>query len=399
MKLSVVIVNYNVKHYLEQTLCSVYRAMEHLDADVWVVDNASTDGSQEYITARFPHVHYLYNEENVGFSRANNQAIRLSRGEYVLLLNPDTIVGEDVLETCVRFLDEHPKAGAVGVAMLQDNGGFAWESRRGIPTPFTSFCKMSGLGSLFPKSRLFGRYYMRYLDEKQINEIEIVSGAFNMLRRSVLDHIGLLDETFFMYGEDIDLSYRILQSGYHNYYLPVRMVHYKGESTQKGSYRYVHTFYEAMLIFFNKHFRSKHALLASLIHLVVILRGFLDLLKQKCLAYSHAVQRPEMVGKKILCVGQRETLGELQKLLHYNNLQADCFEATEQSHPLGHLSPEVDFRAYDWVIYDVDAYSFRRILTLLHKGHDLKPLHLGTYSRQWGCLVTHKKIWYGYKGA
>lgn len=118
MKLSVVIVNYNVKHYLEQTLCSVYRAMEHLDADVWVVDNASTDGSQKYITARFPHVHYLYNEENVGFSRANNQAIRLSRGEYVLLLNPDTIVGEDVLETCVRFLDEHPKAGAVGVAML-----------------------------------------------------------------------------------------------------------------------------------------------------------------------------------------------------------------------------------------------------------------------------------------
>ena len=305
MKLSVVIVNYNVKHYLEQTLCSVYRASRNLEVDVWVVDNASTDGSQEYITHRFPQVHYLYNEENVGFSRANNQAIRLSEGEYVLLLNPDTIVGEDVLEAGVRFLDENPQAGALGVAMLKDDGGFAWESRRGVPTPFTSFCKMSGLCSMFPKSRTFGKYYMRYLDENQVNEIEIISGAFNMIRRSALDRVGLLDETFFMYGEDIDLSYRILLGGYKNFYLPVRIIHYKGESTQKSSYRYVHTFYNAMLIFFNKHFRKKHRLLSSLIHVAVVLRGGIDLLKNKIQLRHGKKREEEMVGKRILCLGTR----------------------------------------------------------------------------------------------
>lgn len=395
MKLSVVIVNYNVKHYLEQTLCSVYRASRNLEVDVWVVDNASTDGSQEYITRRFPQVHYLYNEENVGFSRANNQAIRLSEGEYVLLLNPDTIVGEDVLEAGVRFLDENPQAGALGVAMLKDDGGFAWESRRGVPTPFTSFCKMSGLCSMFPKSRTFGKYYMRYLDENQINEIEIISGAFNMIRRSALDRVGLLDETFFMYGEDIDLSYRILLGGYKNFYLPVRIIHYKGESTQKSSYRYVHTFYNAMLIFFNKHFRKKHRLLSSLIHVAVVLRGGIDLLKNKIQLRHGKKREEEMVGKRILCLGSKEALSEMEQVLRANGMTAEFVEADEKTMPQGHLTADLRFTDYDWVFYDVDAYSYQRILALLQEGCGQKPLHLGTYSRQWGHLITHKKIWYG----
>lgn len=395
IKLSVVIVNYNVKYYLEQTLCSVFRAAGSLALEVWVVDNASTDGSQEYITRRFPQVHYLYNQENMGFSRANNQAIRLSQGEYVLLLNPDTIVGEDVLERCVHFLDAHPEAGATGVAMLKDDGGFAWESRRGVPTPFTSFCKMSGLCSLFPKSRTFGKYYMRYLDENRENEIEIISGAFNMLRRSTLDRVGLLDETFFMYGEDIDLSYRILQGGFHNYYLPVSILHYKGESTQKSSYRYVHTFYNAMLIFFNKHFREKHVVLSSLIHLAVVLRGGLDLVKNKCMKLFRHRKDADLKGKRILCLGSAEALAALRPILERGGLTADYVEASEQTLPEGHLSTTVDCRKYDGVVYDVDAYSFRQILSLLQKGNRIRPLILGTFSRQWGYMITHKKIWHG----
>lgn len=277
VKLSVIIVSYNVCHYLEQCLHSVRRAMIGIQGDVWVVDNASTDGSVPYLKARFPEVHFIANTDNKGFSSANNQAIRQSEGEYVLLLNPDTVVAEDTLRVCLNFLDSHPDVGATGVRMLHPDGRFAPESRRGLPTPFTSFCKMSGLGTLFPNSRVFGRYYMRYLDPEKPNPIEVISGAFNMIRRKALDQIGLLDEDFFMYGEDIDLSYRLLQGGWKNYYLPCLILHYKGESTEKSSYRYVHVFYEAMLIFFNKHYGKRYRLLGQIIRLAVYARALVDM--------------------------------------------------------------------------------------------------------------------------
>ena len=277
VKLSVVIVNYNVRYYLEQCLRSVLRALVGIPAEVWVVDNASTDGSLEYLCPRFPEVKFIANTENQGFSRANNQAIRQSKGEYVLLLNPDTLVAEDTFRVCLNFLDSHPDVGATGVRMLHPDGRFAPESRRGLPTPFTSFCKMTGLGMLFPNSKLFGRYYMRYLDPEQPNPIEVISGAFNMIRRKALDQIGLLDEDFFMYGEDIDLSYRLLQGGWKNYYLPCLILHYKGESTEKSSYRYVHVFYEAMLIFFNKHYSKRYWLLGLFIRLAVYVRALIDM--------------------------------------------------------------------------------------------------------------------------
>lgn len=290
MKLSVVIVSYNVRYYLEQCVYTVLRASEGMDVEVWVVDNASTDGSVECIEARFPGVHVIANKDNMGFSYANNQAIRQSAGEYVLLLNPDTIVGEDVLRGCVDFLDSHPNVGATGVRMLQADGQFALESRRGLPTPFTSFCKMSGLCKMFPKSHTFGKYYMRYLDEDKPSPIEVISGAFNMIRRKTLDRIGLLDETFFMYGEDIDLSYRILKGGWENYYLPLNILHYKGESTVKSSFRYVHIFYNAMLIFFNKHYGRKYRLLSYAIRLAVCARALADLTIQKT---SKVLQRKD----------------------------------------------------------------------------------------------------------
>ena len=278
MKLSVIIVNYNVKYHLEQCLRSVQKASEGVETEIWVVDNASSDGSIEYLQPIFPDVHFIGNKENVGFSRANNQAIRESKGDYVLLLNPDTIVAEDTLKGCIDFLDSHPKVGATGVRMLNADGSFAPESRRGLPTPFTSFCKMTGLASLFPKSRTFGKYYMKYLNAEEATPIDVISGAFNMLRRKVLDEVGLLDEDFFMYGEDIDLSYRILLAGWQNYYLPYYILHYKGESTAKSSFRYVHVFYNAMLIFFNKHFRKKYVLIGYLIRLAVVFRAMMDML-------------------------------------------------------------------------------------------------------------------------
>ena len=252
--LSIVIVNYNVCGFLEQCLLSVRDAVKGISHEIFVVDNASTDGSEAYISTRFPQVKYIYNTENVGFSKANNQAIAQSSGRYVLLLNPDTVVGESVLDEACHFLDEHDDAGALGVKMIDGDGKFLPESKRGFPSPWVSFCKIFGLSKLFPYSRRFGRYHLRFLDENSTHRVDVLSGAFMLLRRSTLDRCGLLDENFFMYGEDIDLSYRMTLTGEKNYYLPLRILHYKGESTKTESLRYVRIFYQAMFIFLRKHY-------------------------------------------------------------------------------------------------------------------------------------------------
>ena len=236
MKFSVVIVNYNVKYYLEQCLCSLYRAIDNLSAEIFVVDNASVDDSEAYLTERFPRITYIYNKENVGFARANNQAIRQAKGEYVLLLNPDTVLPEQTLEEALLFMDTHPCVGAAGVKMLTDDGRFLRESKRGYPTLAATFGKLSGLGKLFPRSKGLGGYYCNALDADAIHRVEVLAGAFMLLRRSALEKSGLLDEDFFMYGEDIDLSCRIEEAGYENYYLPYPILHYKGESTSKDTY-------------------------------------------------------------------------------------------------------------------------------------------------------------------
>lgn len=282
MKLSIVIVNYNVKFFLQQCLTSVYNALKKVDAEVWVVDNNSVDGSVQMVRENFPQVKLLANKDNLGFSKANNQAIRQSSGEYVLLLNPDTIVEESTFEKIVDFMDSHPKAGGLGVNMIDGKGNFLPESKRGIPTPEVAFYKMFGLTSIFKKSKRFAKYYMGHLDKKENNKVEILSGAFMLLRKTVLDKIGLLDETFFMYGEDIDLSYRILKAGYDNYYFAgTTIVHYKGESTKKGSLNYVFVFYNAMIIFAKKHFGHKNArLFMFLIKIAIIIRAGLSILKR-----------------------------------------------------------------------------------------------------------------------
>lgn len=289
MKLSIVIVNYNVEHFLEQCLFSVRKATANMEAEVFVVDNNSVDGSLKMLAEKFPEVKVMANKDNVGFSRANNQAIRVSTGEYVLLLNPDTVVEDDTFEKTVAFMDEHPDAGGLGVKMVDGKGRFLPESKRGLPTPTTAFYKMFGLTKLFPHSKRFARYYMGHLDIDEINEVEILAGAFMLLRRETLDKCGLLDETFFMYGEDIDLSYRITLAGYKNYYYPkTRIIHYKGESTKKTTVNYVLVFYKAMEIFAQKHFAKKRAKTFSFfINMAIYFKAFLAILSQ---FFSKAVQ-------------------------------------------------------------------------------------------------------------
>ncbi|HNQ61534.1 MAG TPA: glycosyltransferase [Bacteroidia bacterium] len=282
MKLSIIIVNYNVKYFLEQCLHSVQKACKGLAAEVFVVDNNSVDGSNEMVRQKFPDVKLIANTINTGFSKANNQAIHESSGEFVLLLNPDTVVEEDTFRKILQFMDEHPDAGGLGVRMIDGRGKFLPESKRGLPTPLVAFYKMSGLSSLFPGSKVFGRYHLGYLDEHEVAEVDVLAGAFMLLRRSVLDKTGLLDEEFFMYGEDIDLSYRITKAGYKNYYFPgTRIIHYKGESTKKSSVNYVFVFYNAMIIFAKKHFSPGHAsTFAILIKIAIYLRAGLAIVVQ-----------------------------------------------------------------------------------------------------------------------
>ncbi|MCK6640069.1 MAG: glycosyltransferase [Bacteroidia bacterium] len=275
MKLSIVIVNYNVQHFLEQCLHSVRKAVAGMECEVFVVDNNSVDGSVQMVREKFPEVILIANKENTGFSRANNQAMRIANGEYILLLNPDTVVEENTFRKVVAFMDAHPDAGGLGVQMIDGKGNFLPESKRGLPTPSVAFYKIFGLSKLFPKSKTFGRYHLGYLDKNATHEVEILSGAFMLMRKAALDKVGLLDEDYFMYGEDIDLSYRIILGGYKNYYFhDTRIIHYKGESTKKSSVNYVFVFYRAMVIFARKHFSQKNAKLFSfLINMAIWLRA------------------------------------------------------------------------------------------------------------------------------
>ena len=377
MKVSVIIVNYKVKYYLAQCLHSVLRAMDGIDGEVIVVDNDSQDDSIDYARELFPQVVFIENKENLGFSCANNIAIRQSKGEYVLLLNPDTIVNEHLLTDCITLLDTHPEVGATGVRMLNENGTFAPESRRGVPTPFTAFCKMVGLTSLFPKSRLFGRYYMKYLDEYAATPIEIISGACMFIRKSVLDECGLLDEDFFMYGEDIDLSYRMLKTGKQNYYIPTRILHYKGESTHKNTFKYVYVFYEAMYIFFRKHYASYNWILSVPIRSAIYLKGGAEFFSRKLNGWFRKPMSEQdyLQTVRFLLKGSNRTIETMVEICEHNKLAYDVVEN--------------DTIQYDYVVFDVDEFSYDQILEELERKSKSKKTVtcLGTYSSRMDCIL------------
>ena len=305
-RLGVVIVNYNVKYFLKQCLTSVMGSDRRLsdgnelEIEVWVVDNDSVDGSVEMVKADFPQVHLIENHDNVGFARANNQAWReienfklkieknsqlsamarelderILNSQLLLLLNPDTVVERDTLAKCTDFMLAHPACGGLCVKMIDGNGTYLKESKRGFPTPQASFFKISGLCRLFPHSKRLSAYYMGHLPDNEVNEIDIMPGAFLMFSREVYQAIGGLDESYFMYGEDIDFSWRIKLAGYKNYYFPeTHIIHYKGESTKKGSMNYVYTFYNAMSIFVKKYFTGSNAqLFNALLQTAIWLRA------------------------------------------------------------------------------------------------------------------------------
>ncbi len=321
MKLSVIIVNYNVKYFLEQCLCSVTRACKDIDTEIFVIDNLSTDGSKAYLHGKFEKVNFIWNTENVGFSKANNQVLKLATGDFILFLNPDTILAEDCLAKCLACFQNDNYIGAVGIRMIDGSGNFLKESKRGFPSSFTSLCKLSGLTVLFPTSKFFAGYYLGHLDQHKNHEADVLSGAFMMIRKSVLDKTGGFDEQFFMYGEDIDLSYRIQKAGYKNLYLAeTTMIHFKGESTRKGSPDYIKLFYGAMNIFVKKHSGGTTAsIYGFLIQIAIGMKIFISAILNQL---RSALWHPQVSNKneKYLIIGDKNRFAFVQSILHKNNI-------------------------------------------------------------------------------
>jgi O-antigen biosynthesis protein len=279
MELSVIIVSYNVREFLKECLISVKKSSEKIDCEIFVVDNNSADGSGEMVRNEFPEVKLIRNTENRGFSAANNQAIKESGGQYLLLLNPDTIVEEDTFSKCIDFMKSHFNAGALGVRMVNGEGRFLPESKRALPKPAAAFFKVFGISFLFPRSRVFNRYYLSNIDSFETSFTEVISGAFMFISRNALLKAGLPDEDFFMYGEDIDLSYRILRAGYRNYYFPeVQITHFKGKSTSRDRYTDIFSFYRAMRIYSRKRYEEKFNFLYFLIIPAIYFREGISIL-------------------------------------------------------------------------------------------------------------------------
>ncbi len=393
MLLSIIIVSYNVRHYLRQCLDSVWRSAKEgqIDVEVFVVDNHSNDGTvhylrrvfRDYVRGQHPHARLtlIDNHCNVGFGRANNQALRKCKGDYVLFLNPDTLLGENTLADCLHEAKRCNRLGAMGVEMLRTNGRFAFESRRGLPTPWTAFCKMSGLAGLFPKNRCVGRYYMRYLDPEEAADIEIVSGAFMFCSHEALRQCGGFDETFFMYGEDIDLSYRFLKAGFRNRYVPTSILHYKGESTHKNSYRYVHVFYQAMLIFFRKHFPASSMALTLPVHAAIYGQAIFTLIKQNLMAFAHYLS-PNRYKQPFSMhyVGAEHTFAKITEKAETWGIRVTCSTTvpTECSAKILAFSTE-DFRYSD---------ILRHFKLSDHRAH------IGTYFPTTGTLILGNGIYH-----
>jgi GT2 family glycosyltransferase len=301
MELSVIIVNYNVKFFLEQCLHAVHRAIAALQAEIIVVDNHSTDGSVEYLQPLFPQVKFVSPGQNLGFGKANNLALNQASGRYILFLNPDTIIPEDCFVKCIQFFEASHNAGAIGVRMLDGSGIFLPESKRSFPTTAAAFYKLMGLSSLFPRSPRFNQYALGYLDDQHDHRVEVLAGAFMMIRKAVLDKSGGFDENFFMYGEDIDLSYRLEQAGYENwYYSGTSIIHFKGESLKKWSSNHVKVFYEAMMVFVRKHYGSKGLPLRLALLAGIKARALASLFGSKLSAKKTASQKVGLVKAVIV---------------------------------------------------------------------------------------------------
>lgn len=273
--LSIIIVNYNVKEFLQNLLQSIEKASANLSIETIIVDNASDDGSIEMLNKNFPQIKLIENKKNVGFGAANNQALEIAKGKYILLLNPDTIVKEDTFSEMIKFFETHPEAGMAGCKVLNPDGTLQLACRRGFPGPWTSFTKVMGLSKIFPKSKLFARYNLTFLNENETYEVDAISGSFMMMRKEVYEKIGGFDPDFFMYGEDLDLCYRTQKAGFKVFYVhSTEIIHYKGESTKRSKIDETKIFYDAMHLFVKKHF-STSFIVELILRFAIILRKIL----------------------------------------------------------------------------------------------------------------------------
>ena len=397
MTISVIIVNYNVKYYISQCIDSVLKAADGMEVEIIVVDNHSSDGSISYLRQQYPNIRIMASSHNLGFSRANNIGIKRSEGEFLLLLNPDTIIEKDTLKKCVDFMREHEDCGALGVCQRHPDGSRAMESRRGLPTPMTSFYKIVGLANRFPKSRRFAKYYMSYLSWDEPNEIEVISGAFFFGRREAIIKAGLLDEDYFMYGEDIDLSYCILQEGYKNYFLPANILHYKGESTTKSSFRYVHVFYQAMLIFLSKHFSNLNFFLKLPIQMAIYLKATLALcttLKEKSKKMLGFGSNRRRATQRYIFVVDKAHLEECSALASDNALEAEFVTLAPQHSEI--LIQQINHHKFSdkktstFIVYDLSIFSFTQILEKFANNCQ-ENVYIGTYNPARKLIITHQE--------
>ncbi|MEO7523565.1 MAG: glycosyltransferase family 2 protein [Ferruginibacter sp.] len=317
MDLSVIIVNYNVKYFLEQCLYSVIKAAKNTTTEIFVVDNHSTDGSREYLELKFPDIIFRWNRENTGFAKANNSVLKEVKGDYILFLNPDTILPEDCFEKCIAFLRLRENCGALGVRMIDGSGNFLKESKRSFPSAAAAFFKMTGMAAIFPGSQLFSRYYAGHLPEHKVNVVDVLAGAFFMAPKKVIDAVAGFDEDFFMYGEDIDLAYRIRNEGYKNYYFPdITIVHFKGESTQKQSKLYIQRFYGAMQLFVKKHYKRR-VNAKYFMGLAISLSKTVAIIKLLFVSAFSGRKKSTSAGKETMVIAGQGYFNEMIQLIKY----------------------------------------------------------------------------------
>ncbi|KAA9042000.1 glycosyltransferase family 2 protein [Ginsengibacter hankyongi] len=375
MLLSVIIVNYNVKYFLEYCLFSVEKAMKNIEGEIFVVDNNSTDGSRDFFENNFPQVKFIWNIKNEGFAKANNMALKMASGDYILFLNPDTIVPEDCFEKCISFIQSKNNSIACGVKMIDGSGKFLKESKRAFPSPLTSLYKLSGLARFFPRSKLFSKYHLGYLDENVNHEVDVLAGAFMIIPKKILDTVGGFDESFFMYGEDIDLSYRIQKAGYKNFYFAEScIIHFKGESTKKGSLNYVKMFYKAMSVFVKKHYGGTSAgLFNFFIQVAIFFRAALSV-TARFFRRSKAVDNclNAEISNAIIA-GSREDFNDLSVLFQtcginkraVGHILAEVLADPEQKAFSNKMVEIISAKKANEIIFCEGQLSFKKIISIL----------------------------------
>lgn len=340
--------------------------MKNIEGEIIVIDNNSKDGSFEFFENRFSEVNFTWNTINSGFAKANNQALKMAKGEYILFLNPDTIVPEDCFEKCISFIKTKNNDCALGIKMIDGKGCFLKESKRAFPSPLTSFFKLSGLSKLFPRSKIFSKYHLGYSAENENAEVDVLAGAFMMIPKKILDITGGFDEDFFMYGEDIDLSYRIQKAGFTNYYFPKsKIIHFKGESTKKGTLNYVIIFYKAMSIFVKKYYGKRGALFSFFIHIAIVMRASMSAVSRllKFQSKTSKDMTKEDKAYAIVITGKQEKLEKAKQIVEASGRKNILYYSIENS--TTGLPADIELRQVKEIIFCEGELSFKKIIEMM----------------------------------